>query len=94
MQLSLTSTTLLFFLTHSLASPSVLLRVRQATFDLPNSLYAFNLDSANDHTIDAQCDTGFAIVNSKVPLKGCLTNINGELSVSALNHWHSPLNKI
>ena len=94
MQLSLTSTALLFFLTHSLASSSVLLRVRQATFDLPNSLCAFNLDSANDHTIDAQCDTGFAIVDSKVPLEGCLTNINGELSVSALNRWHSPLNKI
>jgi len=83
MQLSHTPTALPFFLTlTSLASSSVLLRFRQATLDLPNSLCAFNLDSTNDHTIDAQCDTGFAIVSSKASLEECLTNINGELSVS------------
>jgi hypothetical protein len=95
MQLSFNPIALPFFLTlTSLASCSVLLRVRQTTLDLPNSLCAFNLDSANDHTIDAQCDTGFAIVSSKVPLEECLTNISGELSVSALDPWHNPLNEI
>jgi hypothetical protein len=54
MQLSFTATALHFFLTlTSLISSSTLLSVRQATLDLPNSLCAFNLDSINDHTIDA-----------------------------------------
>jgi hypothetical protein len=83
MQLTLTPTALpLFLALTSLASSLVLLRVRQATLDLPNSLCGFSLDSANDHTVDAQCDTGFAIVSSKVLLEDCLANINGELSVS------------
>jgi hypothetical protein len=95
MQPSITPTALPFFLAlTSLASSSVLLRVRQATLDLPNSLCAFNLDSTNDHTIDAQCDTGSAIVSSEVSLEECLTNISGELSVSALNPWHNPPNEI
>jgi len=96
MQLFITPTALSFFLTlTSLASSSILLRVRQATLDLLNSLCAFNLDSTNDYTINAQCDTGFAIVNSKVLLEECITNISKELSVSAvLNPCYNPLNEI
>jgi hypothetical protein len=83
MQLSYTPTALPFFFTlTSLASSSILLRFRQATLDLPNSLCAFNLDFINDYTINAQCNTGFAIVNSKASLEECLTNINGELFMS------------
>jgi hypothetical protein len=91
MQHSLTSIALPFFLALTfLASSSVLLCIRQATLDLLNSLCAFNLDSTNDYTINAQCNTGFAIIISKVSLEECLTNTSGELSVSALNPWHNP----
>ncbi|KAH8650366.1 hypothetical protein BGZ60DRAFT_534450 [Tricladium varicosporioides] len=94
MQLSLIPTAFPLFLTlTSLASSSILLHVRQATLDLPNSLCAFNLDSTNDHTIDAQCDTGFAIVNSKVLLEECLTNTSGELSFLAHGGFSTTCNR-
>jgi hypothetical protein len=93
MQLSLTPVTVLFTLTL-LSSSSALLHPRQATLNLPNSLCAFNLDSTNDHTIDAQCDIGPAIVSSKVALEKCITNSLGQLQVSSLTPWHNLLDKM
>lgn len=62
---------------------------RQASLDLPLTLCALNLESTNDHIIDALCAGPFGgadieVVNSKLSLDKCLTNSFGQLKVSIL----------
>jgi hypothetical protein len=82
MQLLFIRTILSSLTLSSLGFCSTLSRVRESSLNLPNSLCAFNLDSSDDHVINGQCATGFAVVSSKFSLDVCLANINGQLRVS------------
>ncbi|MAD85140.1 MAG: hypothetical protein CL912_19440 [Deltaproteobacteria bacterium] len=90
MQLSLITTALFSFLTLTPTVLSLALQqARQASLDLPLSLCALNLESTNDHIIDAVCAGPFGgaeieVINSKLSLDKCLTNSFGQLKVSIL----------
>jgi len=83
MQLFYARFTLFFFIHTSFVFSFSPPRIRQTNSEqLPNSLCGFNLDSANEHTLDAQCTLGSGLINSVVPLEKCITNTCGDLSVS------------